>query len=91
MAVYVGPSLYRFGRMIMCHMSANSLTELHRMANLIGIERRHFQGERLPHYDICKSKRTLALSYGAIETDERTILRLCQGLRALADAKESAA
>jgi hypothetical protein len=71
MSVYVGPSLYPFGRMIMCHMVADSLEELHAMADQIGIQRQWFQDTRHPHYDISKGKRQLAVLAGAQEIDER--------------------
>lgn len=77
MSVYVGPSIYPFGRMIMCHMVADSLEELHDMADKLGIARYHFQkGNGKPHYDICKSKRILAIEYGAKSVDERTIIKV---------------
>jgi hypothetical protein len=71
MSVYVGPSIYPFGRMIMCHMVADSLEELHAMADRIGIQRRWFQDTRHPHYDISKGKRQLAILAGAHEIDDR--------------------
>jgi hypothetical protein len=76
MSVYVGPSLYPFGRMIMCHMVADSLEELHAMADRVGIRRQWFQDTRHPHYDISKGKRQLAILAGAMETDERGILEV---------------
>ncbi len=76
MAVYVDePASY--GRMLMCHMLADALEELHAMADKIGVARRWYQGPpktRTPHYDICKSKRALAVQLGAIEADRRTIV-----------------
>ena len=80
MTVYVGPSIYPYGRMIMCHMAADSLEELHEMASKIGV-RRWFQDGFRPHYDICKSKRKTAISFGAIDSDEKTIIeaaKLCK-------------
>jgi len=74
MSVFVGPSLYPYGRMVMCHMVATSIEELHEMADRIGVDRKHFQGKNNPHYDICKSKRELAVEFGATESTERQIL-----------------
>ena len=67
--VYVDQSIYPFGRMMMCHMLCEDLDNLHLMADMIGVDRRHFQKSRkgLPHYDVCKSKRAHALKLGAIE------------------------
>jgi hypothetical protein len=74
MSIFVGPSLYPYGRMIMCHMASDSLEELHEMADRIGVSRKWFQNTRYPHYDICKAKRWLAVGFGAFETDERGII-----------------
>ena len=83
MPVYVDKPLHRYGRMVMCHMLADTTEELHAMADKIGIARRWFQGDaRAPHYDICKSKRALAISNGAIEIDRREVVLLMRKLRA---------
>ena len=73
MSVYVDPSRWPFGRMVMCHMWADSEDELLAMADMIGVARKWVQ--RPPkaswvHFDIAKAKRALAVKYGAIETDE---------------------
>lgn len=48
------------------HLTADTLTELHSMARVIGLQRRWFQDHGLhPHYDITPGKRQLALSRGA--------------------------
>jgi hypothetical protein len=52
----------RYGRMRMSHMIADSEKELHAMARKIGVARKWYQGD---HYDVCKSKRALAIAYGA--------------------------
>lgn len=75
MSVYVDAPIWRYGRMVMCHMFADTYEELHAMADKIGVARRWFQDHaRLPHYDVCKSKRILAIKLGAIEaTKEFTV------------------
>lgn len=68
MTVYIDCYNAPFQRMIMCHMIADTIPELHAMADTIGIARRWFQSKgRTPHYDICKSKKTIALKNGAKE------------------------
>lgn len=90
MTVYVGPSIYPFGRMIMCHMTAGTTAELHRMADAIGVARRHFQDGLRPHYDISKSKRSIAVRLGAIEVDDRMIVKMATRLAiAMAMAKRT--
>jgi hypothetical protein len=70
-SVYVDNMRARYGRMVMCHMLADSPEELHVMADAIGVARRWFQSD---HYDICLSKRALAVAHGAIEVSARGII-----------------
>lgn len=78
MSVYVGPSVYPLGRMKMCHMVADSLDELHGMADAITLPRRYFQDldKRRPHYDVAMSKRALAVKFGALPVEERKIIQV---------------
>lgn len=73
MAVVVDDMRARFGRMIMCHMFADTVEELHHMAAKIGVSQKWFQNERWEHYDICLSKRALAVKYGAQEIKYREL------------------
>lgn len=68
MTVYVDSMRARFGRMIMCHMIADTDDELNAMADRIGVDRRWHQGD---HYDIALSKRALAVQAGAVEISWR--------------------
>lgn len=80
MAVYVDSMRASFGRMVMCHMWADTREELFAMADKIGVARKWFQrpaAVQLPgmnasweHFDIAMSKRAAALKAGAIETDK---------------------
>ena len=63
MSVYVDDMQASFGRMKMCHLLADTEGELHEMAKIIGVARRWHQGD---HYDICLSKRALAIANGAL-------------------------
>jgi hypothetical protein len=73
MSVYVDDVRHPYGRMIMCHMWADSLEELLAMANIIGVQQRWIQ---IPpkaswvHFDIALVKKDLALKAGAILTDK---------------------
>ena len=54
MAVYVDDMRAPFGRMVMCHMMADSTAELHAMADQIGLSRGWVQrpGTAREHYDV---------------------------------------
>lgn len=80
MSVYVDPAVHRFGRMVMCHLMADTPEELRAMADRIGIDQRWIQhpGEWHEHFDVCKSKRALAVAAGAIEvTSRQLVLAAC--------------
>lgn len=81
MTVYVDDMRAKFGRMVMCHLVADTLEELHAMADKIGVNRRWYQGPpktRWPHYDIALSKRALAVAAGATEITRREGLAVCK-------------
>lgn len=85
MAVYVDKAANNFGRMIMCHMIADTPDELHAMADKIGLRRAWFQKwASFPHYDLSKTRRAAALRAGAIELDRR---ELVNAMRRIRDAK----
>lgn len=67
MSVYVDSGRIELGRMLMCHMVADTHRELIEMAARIGVHNDHLQsaGTYREHFDICQSKRALAVKYGA--------------------------
>lgn len=73
-----------FGRMVMCHMLADSDEELHAMAQSIGVARHWHQkaGTVHSHYDICLSKRALAVQLGAHEITMKQVGELIAARRA---------
>jgi len=74
MPVYVDDMRAPYGRMKMCHMIADSVEELLRMADTIGVNRRWFQCTSHPHFDIALSKRALALQAGAITVNRKELV-----------------
>jgi len=70
MTVYVDDMRARFGRLIMCHMIADSDEELRAMVDKIGVSQRWHQGD---HFDICLSKKALAIENGAVEVNRRQL------------------
>jgi hypothetical protein len=75
MAVYVDNARLPYGRMMMCHMVADSREELDAMADRIGVKRKWIQKPGTPreHYDICLSARAKALAAGAKEIGWREL------------------
>lgn len=79
MAVYVDDMMREYHskrlnrKLLMSHMIADTEEELHAMAARIGVARRWFQGD---HYDICKTKRELAVGFGAVELSQRELGRV---------------
>ena len=51
------------------HMLTTDIDELHKMADLIGLKKAWFQDKSFPHYDVTRSKRSLAVGLGAVEIE----------------------
>lgn len=79
--VYVDNMRAGYGRMIMCHMIADSTEELLAMADRIGVQRKWLQKANTPeeHFDIAQVKRAAAVRAGA---QEITMRELAQRIRA---------
>lgn len=73
--VYVDDAKYKFGRMIMCHMIADTSSELLEMADNIGVNRKWIQkqGTHQEHFDICLKKKSIAISFGAKEISRKEL------------------
>lgn len=83
MPVYVDDARLPFGRMLMCHMMADTTEELLAMATAIGVHHRWIQkaGTDREHFDVCLSKRAAAIKVGAIECDSAKIVELMRARR----------
>ena len=70
----------RFLKMKMCHMVADSTEELLAMVDRIGVNRKYIQhaGTLGEHFDICFSKRALAVKAGAIEINYREYAKIIE-------------
>lgn len=78
MTVYVDNARRPYGRMMMCHMMADSEGELHAFAAAIGCERDWFQGD---HYDLPLFRRKRAVENGAREIDKREMVAMRRRFR----------
>lgn len=57
-----------------CHMLADTLDELHDMAQKIGMKRTWFQDTAFaPHYDLTPARRARAIELGAVELTRATL------------------
>lgn len=73
MTIYVDDVRHRFGRMVMCHMWADTLDDLLAMADRIGVKRKWLQkppAASWVHFDISLSMKAKALAAGAVLTDK---------------------
>jgi hypothetical protein len=72
MTVYVDEMRHAFGRMIMCHMWADTLPELLAMADRIGVQRKWLQQPPKAswiHFDVSLTMKARAIAAGAVLTD----------------------
>ena len=85
MAVYVDDMRAPYGRMIMCHMLADTTEELLSMARKIGVNTKWIQkaGTAHEHFDIALSKKALAIQAGAIPIDRHQLVCIIRGKRQL--------
>lgn len=83
MPVYVDDAVHPLGRMLMCHMIADSREELFAMVDAIGVDRKWLQKKDTPyeHFDISKGKRAEAIKRGAIAVSSRELVRMLRARR----------
>jgi Protein of unknown function (DUF4031) len=67
--------------MVMCHMIADTIDELHDMATAIGMRRDWVQSAKFPHYDVSFTRRSAAVNLGAIEVDRRELVLIMRRFR----------
>lgn len=76
--VYIDDFNAPYGRMIMCHMIADTRTELLAMVDKIGVQRKWIQEFDTPreHFDISLAKKKLAIEFGAKAIGMRELARM---------------
>ena len=84
MPVYVDDAKNPFGRMIMCHMLADTTEELLVMAKKVGLDAKHIQhaGTANEHFELSKSYREKAVKAGAKEVNSRELVQIIRRRRA---------
>ncbi len=76
MAVYIDKARNKFGRMI-----ADTLIELHDMADHLNLRRSWFQPWSSPHYDLSLFRREKAIKLGAIILGRREFVAKLREIR----------
>lgn len=78
MPVYVDRARIKYRHMKMSHMIADTREELLAMIDKIGVNRRWIQQKDTykEHFDICASKRELAIRYGAIPVSPMVLAKI---------------
>jgi hypothetical protein len=71
--VYIDNHNAKLGRMIMCHMIADTDEELYEMVDKIGV---NGKWKHNGHYDICLKKKKLAIKYGAVEVSCKELAKI---------------
>ena len=73
-----------------CHMTADSVEELHYFAGRLRLKPAWFQNKHeLPHYDLTKGMRRLAVKLGAIECNRYKISELMKMYRSRRTGQQS--
>jgi hypothetical protein len=78
MAVYIDDFNAPFGRMVMCHMVADTTQELLEMCDKIGVQRKWIQdeGTQYEHFDVCLSMKKKAISLGTKHITARELAHM---------------
>ena len=81
MAVYVDTPLFAFKGMKMCHMVADTPAELDQMADKLKLNRSWKRYNKLPHYDLSRSKREQAIAFVALPVDHGFMSKMIRAAR----------
>lgn len=64
-----------------CHLIADSVDELMEFAESIGLRREWFQPKSSPHFDLTAEGRKVAVENGAIEINQRDLVKKLREIR----------
>ena len=76
--VYVDQAREREGNATISHLLADTIEELHGMADRIGLESRSFHPGSIPYYDCSQGKRQQAIRLGALVIGRQKVRELIQ-------------
>jgi hypothetical protein len=86
MTVYVDDAVWRWRGKLWCHMTADTLDELHRFARKLGLKKAWFQDKlHHQHYDLISHVRQRAIDLGARALTSREYALNYQSLPIAAD------
>lgn len=83
--IYIDAPIWQFKSMMMCHMIADNVSELHDFAMVLGLKRMWFQDSppaSFPHYDVAKGVSERAVLMGAKRVGRREIIDVIRRIRA---------
>ena len=76
--VYVDQAREREGNATISHLLADTIEELHGMADRIGLESSSFHPGSIPYYDCSQGKRQQAIRLGALVIGRQKVRELIQ-------------
>ena len=76
--IYVDQAREREGNATISHLLADSLEELHGMADRIGLNPSAFHPGSIPYYDCAQGKRQQAIKFGAVVIGRQKVRELIQ-------------
>lgn len=87
--VYIDDYNAPFRNMKMCHMIADSKDELLEMCDKIGVQRKWIQkeGTSHEHFDICSTKKVIALKFGAVSISLRDLALKLRDKKSILEGK----
>ena len=76
--VYVDQAREREGNATISHLLADTIEELHGMADRIGLESSSFHPGSIPYYDCSQGKRQQAIKLGAVVIGRQKVRELIE-------------
>lgn len=81
--IYVDTAVYKKknGRKKYCHLTADSIQEMHEFCQNLGIGKHFYhKGANHPHYDLNEVNRIKAIEAGAVEVSSKEFVKIAKKL-----------